>query len=59
MSAVLVGKRRWLSVQEYAQLTGKSTEAVRKLCQRGKLRTRKTGSRWRIWAGETQNTAGR
>ena len=53
VSGVLVG-RRWLSVEEYAHLAGKSPAAVRKLCQRQRLRTRKTGSRWRIWAGELQ-----
>ena len=43
--------RRWYSVEEFAHLTGKTPAAVRKACQRGGLRTRKTGSRWRIAAG--------
>ena len=31
MSAVLVGKRRWYTVDEFAALTGKTPEAVRGL----------------------------
>ena len=59
MSAVLVGKRRWYTVDEFAALTGKTPEAVRKACQRGRLRARKTGSRWRIAAGQISSKAGR
>ena len=45
--------RRYLSVAEFAELKGIPAATVRKQCERGGLRCRKTGSRWRIWVGGT------
>jgi DNA-directed RNA polymerase specialized sigma24 family protein len=47
-----VTERRYLSVDEFAAASGEKPDTIRKRCSRGLLRCRKTGSRWRIWAGE-------
>ena len=51
MSAQLLG-RRYLSVSEFAEATGEKPDTVRNRCERGVYRCRKTGKRWRVWAGE-------
>ena len=45
-------RRRYLTVPEFCALTRDKPDTVRGRCERGELRCRKTGSRWRIWAGE-------
>jgi hypothetical protein len=46
--------RRYLSVPEFAAAAGLKPDTVRARCERGLLRCRKTGSRWRIWAQELE-----
>ena len=51
--------RRYYSTREFAVLTGEKEDTIRRRCARGAYRCRRTGERWRIWAGELyeSNTA--
>jgi excisionase family DNA binding protein len=48
--------RRYLSVPEFAAATGAKPDTIRRRCERGLLRCRKTGARWRIWASEVERS---
>ena len=55
MSAQLLGKRRYLTVAEFARLTGVSAATVRDRCERGYYRVRgghHPGKHWEIVASE-------
>lgn len=46
-------RRNLYTVAEYAALTGAKRDTIRKRCQRGLLRARKYGDRWRVYARQT------
>ena len=46
--------RRYLSVAEFAAASGAKPDTIRKRCERGLLRCKKTGTRWRVWASELE-----
>ena len=50
----LLGRRRYLSVAEFAAATGEKPGTIRKRCERGLYRCRKTGTRWRVFAGDLE-----
>ena len=57
MSALLLGKRRYLSVSEFAEATGLPATTVRERCKRGcyRLRSRRRpGQHYQIVASEAE-----
>jgi excisionase family DNA binding protein len=53
MSSRLTG-RRWLTVPEFAELTGVKPDTIRDRLERGVYAGRRVGGRWRVAASEAR-----